>query len=320
MASAKPLRDHRARRWCTRAFIVLGGAVAGTVAAWALSTTGAAAADERDDRSWPRATELAAQTRKAIESGAERVGDELRSQGKPDGAKEPTGQKPDGDADTDAGSDADANRDPLHERWSHDDVESSLRETSGESLDGVSGLLERLLGSEYRPPEHGENPFGCDGEFAAEFCDRIDDWFDPDDVVGELPDVDPESPDATGPGGPSSSEGTDAVRADTAGLGGPRVTGADESGTSERGSPAGWTLAATDFPGDGIPSRMPTGAPVAPSTAGAGTAGASHADGSPQVITSILGRASAAATACEANTGAAAAPVEPGRQPGVTPD
>lgn len=317
MASAKQLRGHRARRWCTRALVVIGGAVAGTVAAWALSTTGAAA-DESGDRSWPRASELTEEAREALKSGAERAADELRGHVDLDGASEPSSKKPADDADDEA------NRDSHRKRWSRDDAESNLNEIAGRPLDGVGALLERLLGSDYyQPPEQGKNPFDCDGEFATEFCDRLDGWFNPgdvEDIVGELPDIDPENPDTPAPGVPAIGDGTDAERADSTGRDGLPSIGAGDSGTSERGSPANWVLAATDFPGDGIPMRMPTGAPAAPSTAGAGTAGASHADGSPQVITSILGRASTAETACEANTGATAAPVEPGRQPGVTPD
>lgn len=318
MASAKQLRGHRARRWCTRALVVVGGAVAGTVAAWALSTTGAAADDESGDRSWPRASELTEEAREALKSGVERAADELRGHAEQNDGNEPSSKKPADEADDEA------NRDSHRKRWSRDDVESNLNEIDGQSLDGVGALFERLLGSDYyQPPEQGKNPFDCDGDFATEFCDRLEGWFNPGDVgdiVDELPDVDPENPDTPAPGVPAIGDGTDAERADSTGRDDLPAIGAGDSGTSERGSPANWVLAATDFPGDGIPMRVPTGAPVAPSTAGAGTAGASHADGSPQVITSILGRASAATTACEANTGAAAAPVEPGRQPGVTPD
>ncbi|WP_162829967.1 hypothetical protein [Amycolatopsis palatopharyngis] len=49
MAATEGWRGRRAGRWCSRFLLVLGGAVAGTAAAWAVTTSGAAASTEPDD-------------------------------------------------------------------------------------------------------------------------------------------------------------------------------------------------------------------------------------------------------------------------------
>jgi hypothetical protein len=49
MAATEGWRTERVGRWCSRFLVVLGGAVAGTATAWALSTSGASAATEPAD-------------------------------------------------------------------------------------------------------------------------------------------------------------------------------------------------------------------------------------------------------------------------------
>lgn len=63
VAATKGWRAGRAGRWCSRFFVVLGGVVAGTAAVWAVSTTGAAAADESGNGSTDLVTGIASEVR-----------------------------------------------------------------------------------------------------------------------------------------------------------------------------------------------------------------------------------------------------------------
>ncbi|MQA63779.1 MAG: hypothetical protein GEU86_20450 [Actinophytocola sp.] len=323
MATAKSEHAQRARRWASRALLVLGGALAGSAAVWAVSTgTATAASLESDDslsHSAERMQQWVADGEAAAGATVDRVEKTLRAD---DGNK------------SDSGSEADAKKDtdePAATESGQADGGAVFPGIGAEAARGAATHLSALIG--------GLVGGDCDqGRGAAPVDDvdsevddlrtRFEAWFsgELDDVVAELPTDDfevvdelpaPFGPPASGAAG--AADVTDTVDVERAG----HLTGVatdhsqhaasdDDASARDGGN--------QNFPSDGIPVRMPAGSPAAPSIPGTGLAGAGNTDGAPLAITHGSGNTLCAAMANKVLSGAYVAPVEPGRQPGVTPD
>lgn len=302
--SSSSQRDHRARRWCARAFGVIGGAVAGTAAVWALSTTGAQAAPaDADDRSPGnhQLADLPATAADAARKAKDRVGDALRTNDEPADDERPDSKQSD-----------DAKRDK------RDDAADRIDETSDEAfgnLDALSALLAQLLGGDPPPAPRAPDAQDCTPEF-RDLCEQVEDWFQPPgELVPPLPPVGGDDPAGNPPGtlpAPGLSTGGWQLvpAADTAGHAADATVDVTDSATSPRGTPLGNN--------GGGPLGMPSGAPV-PAMPGSGSIGAGHADSSPHVITGGQAATAAASTLMRLAR-ALGAPVSTGAQPGVTPD
>lgn len=314
--SAKSERGHRARRWCSRALFAFGGAVAGTAAAWAFSA-GAAGAAQADEWSWSTESRpvadvaidsikhTASDATAQVRDEAGRITDTLHT-GDESGPAEDT--RDDGAVDDSDGTGS--TNDQVAER-----AESAADTATGafdSCVGSFVGVLEELEGSP-------EDPFESNPE---EWRERLDDLFSP----GQLPESPIDGPDLlpapierpTTPGVDAPGMTTDTI--DTADIAEGALIGVIDSGTSSRGTPVVDPLAAPVVPGGGIPMPLPAGAPSVPSAPGSGSAGAGHADGSPLGTTLGSDRALDALLAALVRSGVHAAPMQLGRQPGVTPD
>lgn len=319
-ASVRSERGRRARRWCTRAILVLGGTVVGTAAAWAVSTTNASAApSDSSDRSGSAAAEHRSESAdRALEfmndpahflrKGAEEAADSLRT------GNEPHPVASGAESDSDTAADVVSSIDEADEITDVEQVREDATGSDGESVDEsftdrcaeTMSVLEGLLGSS------DENPLED-----TEWGDRISEWFGPQDII-ELPG----SPIAI-PGLPGTLPADDApatapgLATEFAGLSPVSVT---ESGTSSRTTSDDVRDVTSELPSGGMPLRLPMGAPTAPFSQNGGHAGHGNADGSTVGATFASGNAVFASLADTALTGTDRVPFEPGRQPGVTPD
>lgn len=290
-----------ARRWCARAAVVLGGVVAGSAAAWLLSTAGASA-DTAEDPVREAAQQLRDAAGKTVHDTHEtvdRVTGQLRTGDEPQaGQPEPKPYPDDRD---------DPARNPLGS-------DADTAENALVTLDDLSAALGDLLGGDFQPPQPpNAEPPACAPEF-QDFCERVADWFRPgsDDLVPTLP-VGP-GPDA-GHGLPSTLPG--GVHADTIDPG--AVAGVAAQATEATVDVAGVSPRLDQYHESGIPGPdSPLGLPAL-TVPGTGSVAAGHADGAPMAITAASA-ASAASGALAAPHGALGAPRIPGGQPGVTPD
>lgn len=320
-ATAKSERVYRARRWASRALFALGGAVAGTAAAWALAGGSAEAShldfdyDSGAERSPISELVVHAVERPAdndlVREGIDRATEALRTGDRP---------APADDSDDEESNSDDEQPAPIHDgaesaHQGADEAESFVR-SCGEQ---TGSAIERLLGSPEDPFE--ENPNYDDWQ------DQFEEWFDPNNI-GELPGQPivelPENPidggvvplPGSGPDVPAPGFTGGTVVADAAQV--PTVDVSD-SGTSARGTPAR-SFRDSDRPSGQAPAGIPAGIAVTPFAPGSGAAGSGHGDGSPMATTFDSGNALAALAAALVRSGAVNAPFEPGCQPGVTPD
>lgn len=348
VATAKQERASRARRWCLRVLTVVGGSIAASVAAWAMTTAVASAEHDSDDNSWfggsrvVKVGDVVADGKDAVrdgthrvDDGVDRVHDALRTNNEPGPAADDKGGKPgrgdaeDADDTTNTGGDnadgADGST-SLHQTADSLGVSNHMHATA----DCIAQMLGDLFALDYQQPDRGD--LGLDGTLndAAHLNnlrDELNDWFHPaaDDVLPGLPGGIAEGaapmpmPAPSVPAGVGGSVADNPFLADDvaehaapilAAAGGSMDNAADTVAASD----------VTDSPSDGSPLRLPAGAPAAPSAPANGGATGGHADGSPFAVTSGSGLALIAALATKALTGASVAPFEPGRQPGVTPD
>lgn len=350
VATVKQERVQRARRWCLRVIAVIGGAIAASVAACAL-TTAAASADQanNDDYSWlsggsklvngvvndgERALRSSVND---LRSNVDRVQDSLRTNNEPGPVKD----KDDSEDSTADGAHIHVHADGTNHEHSSDrdadenPVDSSLglSDSTQASADGIAAMLDGLFGMS--PQHSARGDLSLDGAIddAAQLDglrNQISHWLTPA-ATGVLPDV-------PVPGGmdqgaapmpmplPSAPSGHSGVGGSVVG----QIHHADfavkhadsnhsATGDSDRGTHHAADSDVSDSPSDGGPIGLPTGAPGAPAAPGTGNAGG-HADGSPFAVTSGSGIALGAIQAAKAVSGAGFAPIEPGRQPGVTPD
>lgn len=293
MASSGSQRTPGICRWGARAAVVLGGAVAGSAAAWVLATATADAdpADAKDSKpAAERLADLPEAAARAVHgtvgkaTGALRPGEEQQA-GKPAkrGESERKADEPDA----------------VRDHVDHEQLPT---------LEDLNDLLFGLLnGGDGMPQPPTTEPPACAPEF-QDWCERLADWFQPSpgDLVPGLP-VEEPGPDAghdlpsnlpaavTSPAGAQQSEPAEALA----------------GGLSPRGDPL------MNLPGGSTPLHLP-GQPAV-TAPGSGTVLAGHADGSPLAITA----ASAAAAADSAGTALrriTPGSSRPGGQPGVTPD
>lgn len=320
VATAKPEHAQRARRWCSRALLVLGGALAGSAAVWAVSTATATAAPlDSDEYSLTRSAEA------AVGDTVDRVEKTLRGDDK---GKDKSDSRPDAKDDTDddeSGTTEDGQDDGGV-------IAPGIGAEAGGCFPGatpLSALIGGLVGADCAPGR-GEAPVG-DVESADldDLSTRFEQWFggELNDVVAELPTDDfrvvDELPAPFGPPASGAADVTDTVdveQADAAGHVTGVATDLSQDAASDDDSSARSAGDNQNFPSDGIPLRMPAGSPAAPSIPGTGLAGAGNTDGAPLAITHGSGNTLSAAMANKVLSGAYVAPVEPGRQPGVTPD
>lgn len=292
--------------------------MAGTAAAWALSSSAAEASYLGEDDNGSYSTEkryplgnvvidtlenTTSDGRDLLRDGTDSIADALRTGAEPGPAEDGRGQDDSDDADEreNAAADSEATARALSEQ-----VAAAMDACAGRAL----SLLESLIGSP-------ENPFEDNPEY-QEWRERIEDWFHPGDVLPENP--------IDGPGVlPAPADWTDVPGAEPTGGGTVVSDGADgatigvsDSGTSARGTPFG-ALNTPDFP-SGVPTGMPAGALLAPPAPGSGSAGPGQGDGSPMAATFNSGSALNGLLAAMVPSGACNAPFEPGHQPGVTPD
>lgn len=324
VASAETKRGSRARRWCARAVLVVGGTVLGTAAAWAVSTAGASAHttssdDSRSvvsehrsgesDRPLASARDFMNDPAHFLREGAEAAVDEMRTGDEPhkttpeNGADAGTAEvrealsslePADGDADS---GDADANQ-------ARQVVEESAARVCAETASLFEGLL---AGSD-------DDAFDKD-----QWKHRLEEWFAPgfEDIV-EMPEAPgvPGLPGAAAPAAPSTF-----VPGPAADAAAPVSTPVTERGTSERDASLDAVRhTSPELPSDGTPLQLPLGAPTAPFTQNGGHAGHGNADGSTVGATFASGNAPSALPVDAALCGTDRVPFEPGRQPGVTPD
>lgn len=282
VTSASGERAGRARRWCTRVLVTAGGALATTAAAWAIGTATADAA--QDDGSWLGGAGVADLVRSAG-SQAAGVQDAVRAV-----------------QDDDAGRTARAG-DPA--------------ERAEAAEERVETYLEDLFGPGYEPPAAGDSP-AWDA-----WRDRVEEWVEagsagdvPEFPIDDLPELDLPDESET-PTDPFGADAPIATVVNIVGYPSDASTDVTQRGTSPRGTPG--DVDDSDFPSTGLPVQLPAGAPVAPVPAPGGAAGAG-ADTAPAAVASPALDASAASAALEAISGALGAPMQLGRQPGVTPD
>ncbi len=346
VATAKQERASRARRWCLRVLTVVGGSIAASVAAWAMTTAVASAEHGSDDNSWfggsrlVKVDDVVADGKQAVrdgmhpvDDGVDRVHDALRTNNEPGPAEDDEGKpgRENADDSDDTTTAVGDNADAAH-------GSSSAHQTAGSlglsnhmhaTADGIAQMLGDLFALDYQQP--GRDDLGLDGTLNdAHFNnlrDKLNNWFHPaaDDVLPGLPGGIAEGaapmpmPAPSVPAGVGGSVADNPFLADDvaehaapvlAAAGGSMDNAADTVAASD----------VTDSPSDGSPLRLPAGAPAAPSAPANGGATGGHADGSPFAVTSGSGFALIAASATKVLTGASVAPLEPGRQPGVTPD
>lgn len=303
MASPGSQRTPGICRWGARAAVVLGGAVAGSAAAWVLATAtaDAAPADAKDSKpAAERLADLPEAAARAVQGTVGKAKDALR----PD--DEQPGEKP-------------AKRGKSEREDDESDVVRDYVDHELPTIDELSALLSGLLdGGDGMPQPPTTQPPACAPEF-QDWCERLEDWFQPQpgDLVPGLP-VEEPGPDA-GHDLPSNlpaavtspADVQDSEPADVLGHAADAVLDVAAGGMSPRGDPL------KNFPGGSTPLHLP-GQPAA-TAPGSGTVLAGHADGSPMAIT--------AASAAAAADGAGMAlrritpgSSRPGGQPGVTPD
>lgn len=329
VAPGRSERVSRARRWCSRAVLVIGGAVVGTAAAWAVSTASAGAdqADagsrnenrtaaqhrsEKAEDALSRARDLAGDPAHLLRKGAERASEALGTGGEPHLVGN-TGQR--GDSAQDDESPSPGSAEDLV------DVVGDAEETATQSGDRVqNSFMESCEGAlavfEAVPGSGEQNPFE-----GADWQDRFEDWFASglDDIV-EIPENPVGVPLLPGTlSAPSdhlaSLPGTAAGSAGTV----PATVDAVQRDGTSRGFSDDAREFIPELPSNGIPLQMP-GAPAAPSAPNSGHAGHGNADGSTVGATFGSGSALDAESADMALVGTSRVPFEPGRQPGVTPD
>ncbi len=338
VASVRSERVSRAWRWCTRALVVLAGTVAASAAAWAVSTASAVAVgaesptDARPgaaehrwaeaDRAFDGMRDAADEHAQAVRQRAERAADAVRaasvSHRPAPGTPAESGPATDegtesspaplaGDAATSGRTDAGGQAREL--------VEGPIHDRCGDALE----FLSRIIGS----PDDDIDSVGGGFDDSA-WRDRLEQWFHPDvDDIIDVPDDSVEFPvlPVTLPAPddrPASASG--AVTTDTTQAAPESVISVNESGTSSRGASHSPQRDTHDLPSNGIPMRMPAGAPTAPFGPASGHAGHGNTDGSTIAATFGSGNAMAARLAGMALSGTSRVPFEPGRQPGVTPD
>ncbi|MPY77249.1 MAG: hypothetical protein GEV04_01895 [Actinophytocola sp.] len=345
MATAKQERASRARRWCLRALTVVGGSIAASVAAWAMTTASASAEHDSDDNSWLSGPKLVkvdnvvADGEQTVRDGVHRVDENvdrvqnaLRANNEPgpaddDGTRGKHG-KPgredadDADSDDTAANGSSAVHQPANSLGSSD----HLHATS----DGLAEMLNGLFALDYKQPGRGD--LGLDGALndAAHLNDlhgELDNLFRPaaDDVLPSLPGGITDGAAPMPMPAPSVPTGVGGSVSDNAFLADDTAERADQiMVAADRGVDRAADVVAasdgTDSPSDGSPVRLPAGAPAAPTAPANGGATGGHADGSPLAVTFGSGFALIAASATKALSGATVALFEPGRQPGVTPD
>lgn len=287
--------------------MVLGGVVAGSAAAWLLSTAGAHAASPDGDElkhAAERLSTLPEQAVDAVHGTVRKVGETLH------------GEKP-----AKPGKPAEWPQSP-----DRDDVPPAPAEDAvqpGAALLDLGSLLSGMLGggSGELPNPPAAEPPACAPEF-EDWCERVADWFtppQPGELVPTLPGdvtVPPADGGADLPAAlPSPAHGVvakPAVAVEPIEQDAANAAERVDSGLGSRGHPLHKNL-----PGKHTPLGVP--GPPAATAPGSGTALAGHADGSPMAITA----ASAAAAAGGATTASRSiipGSCRPGGQPGVTPD
>ncbi len=191
----------------------------------------------------------------------------------------------------------------------HDRIGRAISDRCADSL----SLIERIFGS----PD--DEPAIRDSFDDSEWRDRLERWFNPDfdEIVPDGVDA-PALPDTVPAPADNPGAAPGAVDTDTAKVAPDSVISVDDGGIGSRGTPQ--RDATTDLPSNGIPMQMPAGAPVAPSAPNSGHAGHGNADGAALAATFGSGNAMDARSADMAACGTSQVPLEPGRQPGVTPD
>ncbi|WP_157361765.1 hypothetical protein [Haloechinothrix halophila] len=346
MAAVKQERASRARRWCLRALTVVGGSIAASVAAWAMTTATASADHDSGDNSWlgggdlVKVDEVVSESKQAlrdgvhrVDGGVDRVQDALRTNNEPGPAK-------DDDKDGKPGrEDADNAADDTDNAAAGAHGSSSVHQATGAlglndhmhaTADGIAAMLDGLFALDYQHPGRGDLGLGGaldDAGHLNDLRDKLDSWFRPaaDDVLPALPGGITDGaapmpmPAPSVPAGVGGSVSDNPFLTDSAIEQATPILSA-AGGSIDRAANAAAASDVTDSPSDGSPVRLPAGAPAAPSAPANGGATGGHADGSQFAVTSGSGLALIAASATKALTGASVAPVEPGRQPGVTPD
>ncbi|GAA5106220.1 hypothetical protein [Haloechinothrix salitolerans] len=346
MASVKQERASRVRRWCLRTLTVVGGSIAASVAVWAMTTAAASADNDSDGDSWlggsklVEVSDVVAGGEQAVrdgvhrvDDGVDRVRDALRTNNEPGPAEDGDGKGEPGREDID-NEDKDGAGDTAgtSNTASVDHVANSLglNDHMHATADGIAEMLNGLFALDYQQPGRGD--LGLDG--ALDDATHLDDlrekltgWFRPaaDEVLPGLPGGIADGaaplpmPAPSVPAGVGGSVSDNPFLADSATAQAAPILAA-AGGSADRDADVVAASDVTDSPSDGSPLRLPAGAPAAPSAPANGGATGGHADGSPFAVTSGSGLALTALSAAKALTGAAVAPVEPGRQPGVTPD
>lgn len=347
VATVKQERASRARRWCLRALTVVGGSIAASVAAWAMTTAAASAGHDSDDNSWLgggkliKVDDVVSEGKQAVRDGVHRVDDgvgrvqdALRTNNEPGPAEDAENDdkhgKP-GRDNADNAADDTGNADAHGSSSVHQATAAlGLNDDMHATADGIAAMLDGLFSLDYQHPGRGD--LGLDGALddaghLNDLRDKLDSWFRPaaDDVLPELPGGITDGaapmpmPAPSVPAGVGGSVSDNPFLADsTIEQAAPIVAAA--GGSVDRDADGAAVSDVTDSPSDGSPLRLPAGAPAAPSAPANGGATGGHADGSQFAVTSGSGLALIAASATKALTGAYVAPFEPGRQPGVTPD
>lgn len=287
--------------------MVLGGVVAGSAAAWLLSTAGAQAAPPDVDElrhAAERLSTLPEQAADAVHGTVRKVGETLHGEQKPANPGKPA-ERPQSPA--------------------RDDVPHPPAEDAGQPdfvLPDLGSLLSGVIGggSGELPKPPAAEPPACAPEFQR-WCERVTDWFtppQPGELVPTLP-GDVTVPPADGsadlpaalPSPAHSVVAQPAVAVEPI----EQAAAADErvdSGLGSRGQPSH-----KNFPGKHTPLGVP--GPPAATAPGSGAALAGHADGSPMAITAAS-TAAAVGGASTAPRSITPGPRRPGGQPGVTPD
>ncbi|MBA0124005.1 hypothetical protein H0B56_00425 [Haloechinothrix sp. YIM 98757] len=337
VASAIAKRGMRVRRWCTRALIVLGGTVAGTAAAWTISTASAESASlEQSGHStvWTvedDAVESDGDLRDVGEkasswtrSNLDRVADSLRTGGEPheessDAESEDASETDEHGADrgdsTVAGSAESIGSDRVTLRKRGERTQDRLEE----SLSMTADSIERLLLWQDDAAERFDR---LDG--SSDLPERFRDWFSPGvDDIADLPggtsDQAEQSEDAAavrdtdGDAAEVVDEESGAVRDDATSVieSGADSVPRDDDSVGAGASSALHEVMAHSSESGSAPSSVPA----------TGSIGSAHTvDHTP--LTSILGFSKAAdvVETHGATDGASRVPFEPGQQPGVTPD
>lgn len=331
VAPGRPERVSRARRWCSRALLVIGGSVIATAAAWSVSTASAIADQDNSgsrndnhtasqhrsanaDDALSRARDFASDPAQFLHAGAESAAEAIRTGGEPhqaDDAASQNGSSPDKDGTSSPGTVGALAETVGTVEDDGAEARDLAQNSVMESCGGSSALIKRLLGADQ------ESPFEDSG-----WEDRFQEWFEPgfDDIISVpensldvpgLPNKLPAPADrpASAPNAAAGHSGALPVALDST----------QDDDTSRGMSDNDSREFIPELPSNGIPLQMP-GAPAAPSVPNSGHAGHGNADGSTVGATFGLGNALDALMADTALVGTSRVPVEPGRQPGVTPD